>query len=366
VRKSRRIHILVPKLSRFDAIGNDVVRMRAVLSEAGYSVRVFAEDLDPSCDGLAERLSRAPGTLWRNRDDILIYHHAMGWPMGEEIVSGALNRVVLRYHNITPAFFFAKYSEPFTITCNLGAESTRRLVRLTDALVLGCSAYSCDELVALGVDRSRCQVLPPLHSIEDFASERFDIGVLESRFATTNILFVGGVKPNKGHARAIRVFAEYRWNYNESSRLIFVGGIDSRLASYVDELKQLAADLQVADAVMFSGTVDSSQMKSFYTSAAAFLCTSEHEGFCVPLVEALYFRLPVVAWGVTAVGETLGGCGLVFDRWNAASFAAALDQCVEDDSLAERLGRLGRARYRESFHPAVLEKNLLDFISGID
>jgi glycosyltransferase involved in cell wall biosynthesis len=367
VAKLRRVHILAPKLLPFDAVGNDVVGMRAVLAEAGYQVRVFAESVHPSLASLAQPLNQAPRKAFQSPGDILIYHHAMGWPVGEDILSRTRNRIVLRYHNITPAIFFAKYSEPFTITCSLGAESTRRLARLPDALVLGASAYNCDEFVALGVDRARCHVLPPLHAIEDFNRERFDVGVLETySSAKTNILFVGGVKPNKGHARAIRVFAEYRGTYNEHSRLIFVGSIDPRLTKYVEELKQVAADLGVADAVVFSGTVDGSQMKSFYASAAVFLCSSEHEGFCVPLVEALYFRLPVVAWGVTAVPETLDGCGLVFDRWNVVSFAAALNDCVEDDLLAERLGQLGRTRYRECFHPRVLKKKLLDFAAGID
>jgi glycosyltransferase involved in cell wall biosynthesis len=343
----------------YDAIGNDVAQMRLALMESGHTVRVFAEGIHPACASIADPITLAPKTLWQSSDDILIYHHSTGWPQGEEVLFNTRNKIVLRYHNITPVRFFAPYSLPHTQAVEFGIESTRRIAKLPNMLIMGDSSYNCEDLVALGANPDHCRVLAPFHLTEELGREMFDL-VTVSRYsgAAANILFVGGVKPNKGHARAIRVFAEYQRQFNDRSRLIFAGGLDERLGGYVNDLKTLATQLGVAERVIFTGPVTGSQIKSLYVSADVFLCTSEHEGFCVPLVEAMYFRVPIVAWGVTAVPETMGECGFVLDEWNECVFAAHIDRLVEDDRMAERLGSMGRRRYHEAFAPNVLRRKL--------
>jgi glycosyltransferase involved in cell wall biosynthesis len=366
VTRPRNIHLLTPGLAPYDAVGNDIAQMRSALTESGYTVRIFAEGIHPACASIAEPISLAPKALWRSSEDILIYHHCTWWAAGEEILYNTQNRIVFRYHNITPAPFFAPYSPAYTQGCEFGAEATKRLATLPNMLIVGASTYNCRDLIALGANPDNCRVLAPLHLTEELGREMFDIPTL-SRYsgATANILFVGGVKPNKGHARAIRVFAEYNRHFNDRSRLIFAGGIDERLTGYVNDLKTLASQLGVADRVIFTGSVTAAQIKSLYISADVFLCTSEHEGFCVPLVEAMYFRVPIVAWGVTAVPETMGECGFVLEEWNELVFAAHIDRVLEDDRTAERLGTLGRRRYQGAFAPKVLRQKLNGIIAEV-
>jgi glycosyltransferase involved in cell wall biosynthesis len=171
------------------------------------------------------------------------------------------------------------------------------------------------------------------------------------------------VKPNKGHARAIRVFAQYHRNFNSDSRLIFVGGLDERLRGYLEDLEALAAELGIAEHISFTGPVTGAQIKSLYVAADVFLCTSEHEGFCVPLVEAMYFRLPIVAWGITAVPETMGGCSFLLNDWDEHEFAAHIDLIVSDQEKSERLGTEGRDRYRLAFAPEVLREKLCTLVA---
>ena len=350
----------------FDAIGNDVAQMRAVLLESGYNARIFAEGIHPDCGAIADSINKAPEGLWNSTEDILIYHHGVGWPRGEDILFKSRNKLILRYHNITPAKFFVNYSEAHTNACEKGYESTPRIAQIPNKLILGDSTYNCDDLIAMGARRDECRVLAPFHLIEELGRERFDIGMLKQYSgATVNILFVGGVKPNKGHARAIRVLAEYHRHYNDRSRLIFAGGLDDRLNGYVEELRQLAAQLQVSDSVIFTGPVSTAQIKSLYASADVFLCTSEHEGFCVPLVEAMYFRVPVVAWNTTAVPETMGNSGFVLDEWDEFAFASHIDRVVEDDQLSDQIGTLGRKRYAEAFAPHVLRKSLCKTVAEV-
>jgi len=357
--RSRNIHLVVPNLAPYDAVGNDVAQMRIALMESGHVVRVFSEAIDPACASIADPIDRVPRDLWKSSDTILIYHHSIGWPRGEEILFNTDNKVILRYHNITPAHFFAPFSLPFTEACETGIESTKRIVKLPNLLFVGASSYNCQDLISYGANPDACSVLPPFHLTEELGREMFDIETV-SRYAgaTVNILFVGGVKPNKGHAHAISAFAEYHRNYNDRSRLIFAGNMDERLGKYLDSLKSLARHLRVAEHIIFTGRLTNAQIKSLYVSADIFLCASEHEGFCVPLVESMYFRVPVVAWGNTAVPETMGDYSAVIQKWDEFAFAAQIDRIVEDAEIAEHLGTTGRRRYQEAFSPSVLRKQL--------
>jgi glycosyltransferase involved in cell wall biosynthesis len=141
--------------------------------------------------------------------------------------------------------------------------------------------------------------------------------------------------------------------------------MDERLGSYFREIQSVAAALGVAREVEFTGFVDASRMKTLYATADVFLCTSEHEGFCVPLVEAMWFRVPIVAWGVTAVGETVGNSGLVFEEWDEGEMATAIAAVVENADLAASLGDLGRLRYQETFKPSRLREKLCGLIAGM-
>jgi len=358
------IHLLTPTLAPHDAIGNDVRQMAAAL-EPDHPVNLYAEGIAPSLAKSAKPLHSAPEAAWSSPDDVLIYHHSMGWPLGEKILFRAKNRVILRYHNVTPSRFFAPYSLPHEQACQAGAESTKRIAQIPHALVLGDSTFNCEGFIELSVPAENCRVLPPFHLTEELGREQFHMGTVQQYAGElVNILFVGGIKPNKGHARAIRILAAYR-RFNERCRLIFAGGMDDRLNSYVDDLRQLAAKLGVAGQVIFTGAISGSQMKTLYTIADVFLCTSEHEGFCVPLVEAMYFRTPIVAWAVTAVPETLGDCGFLIEDWDESVFAARIAKLVDDTDLAGRFGDMGRKRYLSTFAPEVLKKKLCEIIAEV-
>ncbi len=363
--RSPAIRLLTPTLAPYDAIGNDV-RQMAVALIPSYSVDLYAEGIDRTLANTAKPLRSAPEADWSSTDDVLIYHHSMGWPLGEKILFRAKNRVIIRYHNVTPSRFFAPYSLPHEQACQAGAESTQRIAQIQNALIVGDSTFNCEGFIEIGVPPENCRVLPPFHLTEELGREPFHMATVQQYSGElVNILFVGGIKPNKGHARAIHVLAAYRRHFNERCRLIFAGGMDDRLNSYVDDLRQLAAKLGVAGQVIFTGAVSGSQMKTLYTIADVFLCTSEHEGFCVPLVEAMYFRTPIVAWAATAVPETLGDCGVLLEDWDEFLFASRIAELADDTELAGRFGDLGRKRYLSAFAPEVLKKKLCEIIAGV-
>lgn len=352
------IYIFTPSLMPYDAIGNDVRGMAAALRAEGYQVDVFAEEIDPACAD-SGRAFDLRDRRWQDSRAILIYHHSMAWPKGEQLIETTAAKLVIRYHNITPARFFSRYSEAHYRACKDGEASTRRLARIGRAWFLGASNFNCDELIRLGAPRNRTRSLAPFLVTEELSRVPFDAETLNRyKDGAKNILFVGGLKPNKGHLRALGVFAEYRLRANLHARLIFAGKVDPRLEGYREDLDREAESMRLSRHVVFAGCVTASQLRSLYTLAEVFLATSEHEGFCVPLVEAMYFRLPIVAWGAAAVSETVGKAGLVWGDFDAGCLAESIHRVVEDGQLARELARDGFHRYQERFRSDVISGQL--------
>jgi glycosyltransferase involved in cell wall biosynthesis len=353
------VYLLTPSLMPYDAIGNDVLGMAAALRSAGYQVEVFAEEIDKSCADAGAALDLHDRRRWHDSHSILIYHHSMAWPKGEALLQTVAAKLVVRYHNITPARFFSRYSEAHYRACKDGDASTRRLARISKAWFLGASSYNCEELVRLGAPIVRTRALAPFHTTEELSRVPFDAATLDRyKDGSANILFVGGLKPNKGHLRALGVLAEYRRWSNPDARLIFAGMEDPRLASYKEELAREAESMRLARHVVFAGRVSASQLRSLYTLADVFLSVSEHEGFCVPLVESMFFRLPIVAWSTTAVGETIGKAGLVWNDFDIGCLAESIQTVVENGDLARHLSSAGFQRFQREFRPDVVGTQL--------
>ncbi|MCE5306224.1 MAG: glycosyltransferase family 4 protein [Acidobacteriales bacterium] len=365
MRKSKVI-ILTPSLTPFDAVGNDVRGMAAVLRNGGYEVEIVADEIDRIYAGVGRLLDPGDSRHWNDSGATLIYHHAVAWPKGERLLEASQVRVVVRYHNITPARFFSRYSEGHYRACKEGEASTRRLARLPRAWFLGDSVFNCDELIRLGAPAARTAALAPIHATEELSRVPFDAPTLDRyKDGSANILFVGGLKPNKGYVRALRVLAEYRRWSNAPARFIFAGKVDPHLSNYREALEHETGKLGLAGHVVFTGAVTPSQLRSLYMLADAFLSVSEHEGFCVPLVEAMYFRLPIVAWGTTAVGETVGEAGLVWDHFDAGCLAESIHSVIEDGRLARHLAAAGFQRYQANFRPGILSARLNSLLGRV-
>ncbi len=362
-----RICLATPSFWPLDAIGNDVLGMRECLLRAGYDVSILATWMDKSYERYARHLNWNDPIL-HSRNTILIYHHSIRWQEGERLIENTNARVVIRYHNVTPPHFFHGYAEHYFRECALGIASTERLARYPAAVFWGDSAFNTEELIRLGAPPERCRVMPPIHRIEtELALAPFDnVAAGALRETHPNVLFVGGFRPNKGHLKAVEVFAAYRRRSDRPARLLFVGTLDPCFRSYTDKVQARAEELGVGGDVRFAFSVLPSRLRSYYMTSSLFLCTSEHEGFCVPLVEAMFFRCPIVAWNSTAVGETCGAAGMVSPDFNPTAMAALIERCSEDPLTSMCLADLGRREYESRFHPKVLEKQVLELVREVD
>jgi len=200
--------------------------------------------------------------------------------------------------------------------------------------------------------------VPPFHRID-----KLDLVPLDEKLAAKlrgrrHLLFVGRLAPNKGHHHLIRALAYYRHHLDGQADLVLVGRMDPGLNNYREELQHEVRRQRLHGSVHFAGKASDRQLKTYYAHAAAFLCASEHEGFCVPLVEAMYFGIPIVAYAGSAVADTLGECGLVWQTPAPALLAESIRELEQRSEVRDRLVRAQRGRYDAHFSAEALERRL--------
>jgi glycosyltransferase involved in cell wall biosynthesis len=261
-------------------------------------------------------------------ETVCLYHFAIG-SAASRLIMSAPDRLVLRYHNITPARFFAPYMPHLARQVDEGRRQLALFAPRTE-LALGVSEFNRRELVEAGYRTTG--VLPLLFEPREPKSGAQG-SVIRRLFddGRTNILFVGRVICNKKIEDLLRVFAVYRRYLDPKSRLIVVGDTWGYEA-YSIPLERMARELALPD-VVFTGQVEDAELPAFYGVADAFLCLSEHEGFCVPLLEAMSHGVPVLAYDAGAVAETLRGGGVLLKDKRPELVAELLRRVVTDQEL---------------------------------
>jgi L-malate glycosyltransferase len=324
-----QVHQVLATLGYGDAIGHEVLGIQRVLREAGYASDIFVETADPRL----EHRTRDYRDLLdvSDPDSVLIHHFSIG-SRASRVAYALPDKMVLVYHNITPPEFFIGVHPLLVQLCFMGRRELGAY-RTRCVLALGDSAFNRDELDALGFPRTG--VLPVVPSFGHLA------GTPDRRLADgfddgwTNILFVGRMIPNKRIDDLIRTFHAYKTQCNPRARLLLVGSYGG-FDLYFAMLQQLVATLGVPD-VFFMGHVSNEELSAFYDVADIFLCASEHEGFCVPLVEAFHKRIPVVAYAAAAVPSTMDGGGVLYTDKSPLHVARVLHAIADDEDLADRI-----------------------------
>jgi glycosyltransferase involved in cell wall biosynthesis len=320
-----RVHQLLAALSYGDAIGNEALAIQRQLRAAGHESDVFAELVHPRVAHLARPLWEYPSVS--SPDTICIYHFSIGSAAGR-LVHHAPDRLVVVYHNITPARFFLGFHPHLAGLCYHGRRELAAFAERTE-LALGDSEFNRRELEAAGF--ARTGVLPIVLDLSLY--DRRPSPVVRRLYddGRTNVLFVGRVIPNKRIDDILRSFAAFQRWIRPHSRLLLVGDHRGH-ERYYDRLVELVLELGLSE-VVFTGHVDDEELYAYYRVADVFLCLSEHEGFCVPLQEAMHFGLPVVAYEAGAVRETLHGGGLLLQDKSPELVAEVLGRLTEGGPL---------------------------------
>lgn len=347
-RELKEIHQLLPNLTYGDAISNHALVIRDRLRTCGYKSDIFVRYLDSRVEKEAKVFQ--PTSI--NAEAGLLYHHSIG----SELTVYAINHLgpkSLIYHNITPAEFYQPYLPE---VARILAEGRAELSQLAQHFIVsvGDSAYNAAELAAFGF--SKPGVLYIGVDIQKWNIPVDAVLMEQLQDGRSNLLFVGRLAPNKCQAQLVEVFAHYL-TMDRESRLILVGANDLE-DPYCRHLYETIQQLGLQSHVLVTGQVNDAQLLAFYRTAHLFLSMSEHEGFCVPIVESMLFNIPVLAYKSTAVPEILGEAGIIFNsKEDLIQVAALAKLLVKDASLRAKVIKFQEER-KAAFAQNVLNKSL--------
>ena len=347
------VHQFVPTFEP-GAVGGHILEIRRLCHDLGLESEVFAEHVRAGLPG-------RPFRTYRPDDgDVLLYHVAIGSDVADFVAEQA-GAVVVDHHNITPAHFYAPWEPAVVHGISWGRQQLAALAPRAD-LGIADSAFNEHELTELGYRRTG--VVPILLDLSTFQrdTDEATLDRLRARTDGTAWLFVGRVAPNKAHHDLIKAFAVYRRVYDGDAVLRLVGGSSSD--TYIEALQELAEALDVDDAVELTGSVTDGQLAAHYRAADVFVCLSDHEGFCVPLLEAMHHRLPIVAFAATAVPGTLADAGLCLPSKAPTTVAAAVWRIRSDAALTRQLVAAGERRL-EDFALPVTRARMQTVLEGL-
>jgi len=320
-----RVHQILATLGYGDAIGNEVLGITRALRAAGFESEIIVETADPRLEDLTVDYRDMVHEV--GEDDLLIHHFSLG-SRASRTAFALPARMMLVYHNITPPEYFIGVHDQLVRQCFHGR---RELLpyRSRCELAVGDSEFNRQELAALGFDPTAVlPVVPDFTHLDRPADPRVADAFDD---AWTNILFVGRLIPNKRPDNLIRHFHAYQTLFNPRSRLI-IAGSHGGFDTYLARLHDLVARLGARD-VHILGQVTNEELTGLYDVADLFLSASEHEGFCVPLIEAFYKRVPVLAHRATAVPATMDGGGILYETRDPRHVAALMHAIVSDADL---------------------------------
>lgn len=338
------IHQFVPTLAPRDAIGAHALQVQALLREMGFRSELFAGEARAE---LARRARPYRRFGWRrdHRRSWLLYQSSIGSPVADYLI-GRPEPKVVNFHNVTPASLLEAW-DPEVARNTVFAHHQLARLSPTTTVAIAVSEVNRAELADTGF-RSTV-VASPLIDLDSWSRE-MDLATADRlaagrRGGGADLLFVGRVAPHKAQHDVIKALVAYRRTYDPQARLHLVGGPAS--PAYLLALRRFVSAQGLGEVVNITGSVSDAELVAYYASADVFVCCSDHEGFCVPLVEAMHHGLPIVAYGAAAVPETVGGAGVVLPAKGPAVVAAAVHRVIDDGALRARLAEASRTRLEE-------------------
>jgi glycosyltransferase involved in cell wall biosynthesis len=346
------VHQFVPGLRGRDAVGAEILAWRDVFRSAGYDSEIFVGLTDGDGAAYDARL------LHRYEGDgrgLLICHHAIGNDF-IGLLTRLPDRLLLRYHNLTPSRFFA--GNRLMMHC---LEQGYRQTRFLRDVVIGAlvaSSFSADDLRAVGY-------AAPLIVPSVFSLDRLRVRDPVRPAAAGDeplILFVGRGAPNKRQDHVVRAFEEFAQRFAPAARLVLAGNLYEDLewgAAVVERIHRSP----LRDRILYPGPISDDELSEYYGRATLFLSMSEHEGFCVPVLESFARGVPVLAYRTPAVVQTMGGAGVVFARKQWPEIAALMAELCLDGELRRRVVAEQRERLDRPDLTGARER-LLEAIEG--
>lgn len=335
----KEIHQLVHTLSYGDAISTEVLALNRVLRDAGVNSEIFTINTHPHYQSQTKHYSEFPK---QSKGDVVL-HYSLGSPLNDlyRNLSGWKRSII--YHNLTPASWFKSVNARVFKDISAGVEELPGLLTLSD-LVIADSKFNASELIPYKVKPTILGL--PVDPARWSEPANPGIKSLVANDPKLHILHVGRIAPNKCIEDIIKAFYFLHHHIERESKLWLVG-IDHDTELYSFGLKRLAQELHISDAIQFVGRLSDSEVRALYETCAVYVCMSEHEGFCLPLIEAMHFGIPVLAWDGSAITETVGNSSILISEKNPAAMAELMYLIAKDNALRDSLVSKGKERVKD-------------------
>jgi L-malate glycosyltransferase len=323
------IHQLLPGFADGDAISHEAFKLRNIFRSKGHNSEIF---VNPAYSSPCYRDDSYPLSEYTgSKDDICIYHYGIASEATRLFLESSAHKIFL-YHNVTPKEFFIGFDDKAAFNAQKARKELYEIANQANQ-VWADSEFNAQELKNMGIEKVK--VFPLI-----FDKSRLDVKpdpVVHNKFkvSLTTILFVGRIVPNKCIKDLIYAFAYYHISINPYSRLVIVGSNRS-CPKYYTMLRMLASELQLPN-ICFEGFASQSGLSTYYDKADVYVCPSLHEGYCLPLVEAMYKRVPVIARNIGGVPEAMGNAGVRYEDFNYKELAELINKIIKDPQLLKQI-----------------------------
>lgn len=357
------VHQVIVAAAPGDAITNEAFELRAILRAEFKDSEIIAKYVDPQFAGDVKTLAEISDSGDGDPGDLLVFHASIGESDVAKFVTERKERLVILYHNITPSSFFEPWDMRIAALLDEGRLELATF-RNKAILALADSAFNAAELIEMGFEN--VHVSPLVLDCRPLIEAEPTAGVIHHlAIASGNpiVLFVGQMMPHKRPELLIETYHALL-AYHEPQAGLVMAGVDNRLPPYRRAMQLIIDHLNLPN-TWITGTIPLEFLSAMYQMADVFVTMSEHEGFCAPLVEAMGFDLPVIARDFGAIGETLGGAGVLLPKDAGPLLVAeAISAVVNDSSMRRELVAAGRKRVA-AFDPDVARATFLDHIRSV-
>lgn len=347
------IHQMVHTLSYGDAISGEVIAIKRILEESGYESNIYSINTHPKYKGLTKDYKE----IEDREDTKVILHYSLGSDLNRVYKGLKNSKKSLVYHNITPYKFFEGVNPRIVNDIQSGISELPLLCKETD-LIIADSKFNAQDLKDLGFNSLVLSL--PFDDKKWDVEENVGIKNILRKENAINILHTGRLAPNKCIEDIIKSFYFLHHKIEKNSKLYLIGtDTDTEIYSFM--LKDLVKTLNLKDHVYFCGTVADSELKAFYKNSSVYVCMSEHEGFCVPILEAMSFSLPVVSYDACALKDTVGNGGILIHEKKHEYVAELLYKVATNEKLRNEIVQAGLSRVKE-FSIEKFKENFLKLI----
>lgn len=352
----RAIHQFAPTCCKGDGITNGMFFTRDLLREMGFKSDIYCELILDSLDDEVFPLKQL--VLDDANVDVLFVHHSLGYANSAWLDSIKAQKILV-YHNITPPEFL-----PDNGLIDLSVLGRQQLFAWSGKYrgAIGDSAFNCLELIVanysnikeipLLVDLERAKSIAPSHSDD------------EEWYSTINLLFIGRICENKNQLKLIQLLILLKHSFDLPVRLTLAGGLTS--PAYLEKIQTVIHDNNLEKDVHLLGKVSDASLVNLYRQADVYISLSEHEGFGMPLIEAMLYDLPVLASATSAIPTTLGTGGVLLSPDSTLSEIANQINMVLTQPAYRRKIIDAQRKNLERFSRQKIKQQLRDYLCELD